>query len=154
MRPRNRPPSGGRRACSTEQAKSRAEGAREKTIKKTKNNGKYTRKPWKMMARRLQNGGNIAPTWLPGGLWASFGRRLCFQRLSGGLLEGLWRGPGFVKNSLLAAWGPPGAKSWSISWLRGVPGRAPEGPGEAPGGNFGDIFAAGPCGTKKKTKFT
>ena len=134
------------------------EQSRERTRKddqqKKKNNGQCARKPWTMMARRVQNGGKMAPKWLPGGLWATLGRRLCFQRLPGALLEGLWGGPGVPKNSLLAPWGPPGAKSWSISCLRGVPGRPSEGPGEAPGGHFGGIFAAGPCGTKKVRKFT
>ena len=64
----------------------------------------------------------MAPKWLPGGLWATLGRRLCFQRLPGALLEGLWGGPGVPKNSLLAPWGPPGAKSLSISWFRGAAG--------------------------------
>ena len=100
-----------------------------------------------------QNGPKMPPKLLPGDLWAALGRRLCFQRLPGALLEGLWGGPGVPKKSLLAAWGPPGAESWSISCLRGVPGRPPEGPGEAPGGHFGDIFAAGPCGTKKVRNF-
>ena len=44
-------------------------GAQEKT-----NNGKYGRKPWKMMARRVQNGGEMAPKLLPGDLWAGLGR--------------------------------------------------------------------------------
>ena len=34
---------------------------------------------------------------------------------------------------MLVAWGPPGAKSWSISGLRGVPGRPPEGRRDRPG---------------------
>ena len=91
-----------------------------------KNNAKCSRKPWKMMPRRVQNGGKMAPKWLPGGLWATLGRRPCFQRLPGALLEGLWGGPGVPKNSLLAPWGPPGAKRWSISPSRRLPGRVPE----------------------------
>ena len=84
-----------------------------------------------MMPRRVQNGGKMAPKWLPGGLWATLGRRLCFQRLPGALLEGLWGGPGVPKNSLLAPWGPPGAKSWSISCFRGAAGGSRGGSGRS-----------------------
>ena len=100
----------------------------------------------KMFATWLDNGSKMAPKWLPGRLWATLGRRLCFQRLPGGLLEGLWGGPGVPQNSLLAPWGPPGATSWAS-------GGPPEGPGEAPGGHFGDILAEEPRGTKKSHKF-
>ena len=82
-----------------------------------------------MMPRRVENGGKMAPKWLPGGLWATLGRRLCFQRLPGALLEGLWGDPGVPKNSLLAPWGPPGAKSWSISCFRGAAGGSRGGSG-------------------------
>ena len=63
-----------------------------------KNKGKCGRKPWKMMPRRVQNAGKMTPKLLPGGLGATLGRRLCFQRLPGALLEGLWGGPGVPKN--------------------------------------------------------
>ena len=104
-----------RRRAEQRAEEKRRSGKQEKT-------GKCGRKPWKMMPRRVQNGGKMAPKWLPGGLWATLGRRLCFQRLPGALLEGLWGGPGVPKNSLLAPWGPPGAKSWSISCFRGAAG--------------------------------
>ena len=71
----------------------------------------------------------MVPKWLPGGLWSALGRRLCFQRLPGALLEGLWGDPGVSKNSLLAPWGPPGAKSWSISCFRGAAGGSRGGSG-------------------------
>ena len=53
----------------------------------------------------------MAPKWLPGGLWATLGRRLCFQRLPGALLEGLWGGLGLRKSAVGAAWAPAGAES-------------------------------------------
>ena len=72
------------------------------------------------------------------------GRPLGADLAPGGSPEGSWRGSGAARGcqqkSLLVAWGPPGAKSWSISGLRGVPGRPPEGAEEAPGGDFRRIF--------------
>ncbi len=50
------------------------------------------------------------PEFIRGGLWAAFGRRLCFQSLPGGLLEGLWS-QGVPKKSSIGAGMARGAKS-------------------------------------------
>ena len=47
----------------------------------------------------------MAPKWLPGGLWAALGCRLCFQRLPGALLEGPGDPKKFVVGGLGASWG-------------------------------------------------
>ena len=89
-----------------------------------------------MMPRRVQNGGKMVPKWLPGGLWATLGRRLCFQRLPGALLEG----PGGPKKFVVGGLGA----SWGEKLIDFTPPEAPrEGPRVALGGHFGSIFREG-----------
>ena len=84
----------------------------------------------------------MAPKCLPGGLWAALGRRLCFQRLPGALLEG----PGGPKKFVVGGLGA----SWGGKLIDFTPPEAPrEGPRVALGGQFGSIFPGGSPGTKK-----
>ena len=78
----------------------------------------------------------MVPKWLPGGLWATLGRRLCFQRLPGALLEKL------VFGALGASWGEKLVDFMLPGGRRRVPGRLRE-------AIFGRIFAERPGGTKK-----
>ena len=95
-----------------------------------------------MMARRVQNGGKMAPKWLPGGLWAALGCRLCFQRLPGALLEG----PGGPKKIVVGGLGASWGEKLIDFTLLGAPW---EGPGGDLGGHFRSFFAVGPAGTTK-----
>ena len=91
------------------------------------------------MARRVPNGGQMAPKLLPGGL---LGCRLCFQRLPGAILEGPGGPQTFVVGGLGASWGG--------KLIDFTPPEAPrEGPRVALGGHFGSIFPGGSPGTKK-----
>ena len=64
--------------------------------------------------------------WLQNGSLEGSGQALGADSASRGSPEPSWRGPGVPKNSLLAAWGLPGAESGSISPPRRLPGRVPE----------------------------
>ena len=98
-----------------------------------------------MMARRVPNGGKMAPKWLPGGLWAALGCRLCFQRLPGAILEG----PGGPRKFAVGGFGA----SWGGQLIDFTPPEAPrEGPRVALGGHVGSIFPGGSPGTKKVRK--
>ena len=90
----------------------------------------------------IQNASKMAP-WRPlGGPWAP---TLLPEPPRSPLGEALGR-PGALNKSLLAAWeGPWGEKLIDFT----LPGGPREGPGGAPGGHFGNIFATGPAGTKK-----
>ena len=69
----------------------------------------------------VQNGANMAPKWLPAGLWGGLVRQVCSQSLPGRLWERLRAPAGANKNSLVAAGGGQD-EFWSeVSALRGAP---------------------------------
>jgi len=81
------------------------------------------------------HGSKMAP-WRPlGGPWAP----TLIPEGPGGALAHSGAARGSPPKSLLAAWGPPGVKSWSMSPPGGPPEGAAEGFGEALGGYFGGI---------------
>ena len=84
-----------------------------------------------MVPKWLQNGSNMAPKWLPGGLWAALGPPCC-QTLPGAVPERLWHGPGRPKKFILAALERPWSEKWIDFGLL-------EGPRESPGGSVGGV---------------
>ena len=92
-------------------------------------------------------------TLLKNGSLEASGRPLGADSASRGSPEASWRGSGAARGCLkIHCWRLGGLLGRKVGRFH-ASGGPPEGPGEAPGGHFGDIFAAGPCGTEKVTKF-
>ena len=91
----------------------------------------------------------MAPKWLQNGSLEGSGQPLGADSASRGSPEPSWRGSGAARGCLRI-------RCWRLGGLLGrqvgrfhASGGPPEGPGEAPGGHFGDIFAEEPRGTEK-----
>ena len=84
----------------------------------------------------------IASKLLPGDLWASLGRRPCFQSRPG---DALGR-PGVPQKVVVGGQGASWGEKLIDFTLLGAPW---EGPGRALGGHFRSFFAVGPAGTEK-----
>ena len=87
--------------------------------------------------------------WLQNGSLEASGRPLGADPASRGSPEPSWRGSGAARGCLRI-------RCWRLGGLLGrkvgrfhASGGPPEGPGEAPGGHFGDIFAEGLAVRKK-----
>ena len=83
-----------------------------------------------------QHGSNMAPKWLPGGLWAALGPVPAARRSPEPSRRGSGTARGVPKKSSWRPWNALGAKSGSISASWRVPGRVPEGVWEVIWGAF------------------
>ena len=99
----------------------------------------------KIAPKWLPDGSKMAPTLLPGGLWAALGPDPAARRSPEPSRRGSGRARGVPKNSSWRPWNALGAKSGSISASWRVPGRVPE-------GSFGELFGGWAGGNKKKAE--